>query len=584
MTKRHPKKFRPPPSFGLRNDPTAMFALVFAALIHDVEHQGLPNRQLASENDRLAVLYNDQSIAENWSLYIAFSEFLQDEFVDLRQVLFGQDIESAAHAEKYHGFRKMVITLVLGTDLASPERTQVGKSKWKEAFGEPHETVEAKLKQQLRRMSTYSANSHESAGNSSFEPIPQDSSAGGGGGSSFAGNSGHDDSSNAHLSMPRRRWTQDSGVYSEMTTSTLTNSASSSIRGGSTVRTSETSGKGFISDDTAPNRGFASVDEGDFEDSASATPDISANDEEEEGDPSTSIFDSASGFSLQTAPPVVQSDTALRERGAPLSPQRAPPPQPMMKRSGAAMTMTPMPDFSDHQARPSIFSSSSLSISDHLPSQNGGLENGAGGNNNNNKSLNQFLSKSSHSSRTFASRLSRDGGNKGRFRQRLGILRTVDLGGETLETYSRHDRISSSQSTVAFTVTDQELDEPDELKMTVVMETIMAASDIAHNLQSWDHMIVWSRRLYFELRRAHAAGRGADVSPNWFENQIGFLESYVLPLARRLEDTGVWGDETTAPGIMFAQTVENTRDEWIKAGFAFTKELVQQGDQIFSSD
>ena len=30
----------PPPSFGLRNDPVVLFALAFAALIHDVEHQG----------------------------------------------------------------------------------------------------------------------------------------------------------------------------------------------------------------------------------------------------------------------------------------------------------------------------------------------------------------------------------------------------------------------------------------------------------------------------------------------------------------------------------------------------------------
>jgi hypothetical protein len=29
-----------PPSFGLRNDPVMLFSLAFAALIHDVEHQG----------------------------------------------------------------------------------------------------------------------------------------------------------------------------------------------------------------------------------------------------------------------------------------------------------------------------------------------------------------------------------------------------------------------------------------------------------------------------------------------------------------------------------------------------------------
>jgi len=38
-----------PSSFGLRNDPLALTAMLFAAIIHDVEHQGVPNRQLAGE-------------------------------------------------------------------------------------------------------------------------------------------------------------------------------------------------------------------------------------------------------------------------------------------------------------------------------------------------------------------------------------------------------------------------------------------------------------------------------------------------------------------------------------------------------
>ena len=50
---------RLPPTFGLRSDPISLLALMFAALVHDVEHQGIPNRQLSIENDRLAILYNE---------------------------------------------------------------------------------------------------------------------------------------------------------------------------------------------------------------------------------------------------------------------------------------------------------------------------------------------------------------------------------------------------------------------------------------------------------------------------------------------------------------------------------------------
>lgn len=42
---------RAPPSFGLRNEPLLLFALAFASLVHDVEHQGIPNRQLSLEKE-----------------------------------------------------------------------------------------------------------------------------------------------------------------------------------------------------------------------------------------------------------------------------------------------------------------------------------------------------------------------------------------------------------------------------------------------------------------------------------------------------------------------------------------------------
>ena len=79
--------------------------MVFSALVHDVEHQGIPNRQLAMEDDRLAVLYNDQSMAENWSLYVGFSEFLQDEFQELRSILLMQEQET------YRRFRRYVVSV-----------------------------------------------------------------------------------------------------------------------------------------------------------------------------------------------------------------------------------------------------------------------------------------------------------------------------------------------------------------------------------------------------------------------------------------------------------------------------------------
>jgi hypothetical protein len=124
------------------------------------------------------------------------------------------------------------------------------------------------------------------------------------------------------------------------------------------------------------------------------------------------------------------------------------------------------------------------------------------------------------------------------------------------------------------------MDEPDELKMTVVMETLMTAADVAHNLQGWDHMAKWSARLYMELRRAYQAKRGGDPQYRWFENQIGFLESYLLPLAHRLEDTGVFGKA----GPDFGRIVEDNRDTWLTHGYDETQMVIETGATRYPID
>jgi hypothetical protein len=134
-----------PPTFGLRDDPFALAALLFAALIHDAEHKGIANRRMVEERHELALLYNDQSIHEQRSLYLAFEEFLKDQYADLRKVMFPD-------REDYRDFRLAVVNMVMSTDLTNPERTQITKSKFKEAFGggTHFETEEQK---QVRRSS-----------------------------------------------------------------------------------------------------------------------------------------------------------------------------------------------------------------------------------------------------------------------------------------------------------------------------------------------------------------------------------------------------------------------------------------------
>lgn len=83
-------------------------ALLFSALIHDLDHLGVSNNALSASSHPYALLYNDKSVAEMRSLTLAF-ELLQTFKESFYFKLLPCDKAS---------FRKMVIDIVLSTDVA----------------------------------------------------------------------------------------------------------------------------------------------------------------------------------------------------------------------------------------------------------------------------------------------------------------------------------------------------------------------------------------------------------------------------------------------------------------------------------
>ena len=59
-------------------DPLSEFAIVFAALIHDVGHEGIPNFVLAKENPTMVAAYKGKSIAEQNSIDVAWKVFTDE--------------------------------------------------------------------------------------------------------------------------------------------------------------------------------------------------------------------------------------------------------------------------------------------------------------------------------------------------------------------------------------------------------------------------------------------------------------------------------------------------------------------------
>lgn len=81
---------------------------IVAALGHDVGHPGMTNRYLIAVKDELALTYNDQSVLENMHCSITFDTLLKKENAILEHL----------PSEEWALVRKIIVTLILGTDMA----------------------------------------------------------------------------------------------------------------------------------------------------------------------------------------------------------------------------------------------------------------------------------------------------------------------------------------------------------------------------------------------------------------------------------------------------------------------------------
>lgn len=114
-------------TFGINSDPLTHFACVFSALIHDLDHPGIPNQILSKENPTLARHYNNRSIAEQQSFDLAWGLLMEDRYDKLRTAIFQTEAEKTR-------FRQIVVNSVMATDLMDPALKQLRDNRWNKAF------------------------------------------------------------------------------------------------------------------------------------------------------------------------------------------------------------------------------------------------------------------------------------------------------------------------------------------------------------------------------------------------------------------------------------------------------------------
>jgi 3'5'-cyclic nucleotide phosphodiesterase len=110
-------------------------------------------------------------------------------------------------------------------------------------------------------------------------------------------------------------------------------------------------------------------------------------------------------------------------------------------------------------------------------------------------------------------------------------------------------------------------------KATIIMEHLIQASDIAHTMQHWHIYRKWNECYFQECYDAYRNGR-AEMDPAiyWYQGEIGFFDYYIIPLAKKLKDCGVFA---VSSDEYYNYAVQN-RQEWQMRGQKIVAEMVER--------
>ena len=114
-------------------------------------------------------------------------------------------------------------------------------------------------------------------------------------------------------------------------------------------------------------------------------------------------------------------------------------------------------------------------------------------------------------------------------------------------------------------------------KATIVIEHLIQASDVSHTMQHWHVYRKWNERLFMEMYKAFKLGR-SDQNPAdfWAKGEIGFFDFYIIPLAKKLKDCGVFGVSSDE----YLNYALNNRREWESKGESIVAELMEKAQAI----
>jgi len=110
-------------------------------------------------------------------------------------------------------------------------------------------------------------------------------------------------------------------------------------------------------------------------------------------------------------------------------------------------------------------------------------------------------------------------------------------------------------------------------KATIVIEHLIQASDVAHTMQHWHIYRKWNERFFMECYKAYQDGRAEkDPSENWYQGEIGFFDFYIIPLAKKLKNCGVFGVSSDE----YLNYAQKNRQEWEVRGQDIVASMIEK--------
>jgi len=110
-------------------------------------------------------------------------------------------------------------------------------------------------------------------------------------------------------------------------------------------------------------------------------------------------------------------------------------------------------------------------------------------------------------------------------------------------------------------------------RATIVIETLIQASDVSHCMQHWQIYQKWNKKLFQEMWAAYESGRAEnDPSLGWYKGELWFFDNYVIPLSKKLKECGVFGVSCDE----FLNDATDNRAEWAEKGEAIVQEWMHE--------